>query len=145
MLCQEDVTKNLQANASLALLTSLLLLALPACGGSTSRQLLSVTISPGTASAPNASNGQVQYVATGHYNMAPYEVTPLQATWGVSSFPVKVASITQNGMATCNQGLPSTVAVEDWVQVEPSTCALIDSAGRPGCGNVGGSAQLTCP
>lgn len=43
----------------------LLLVALGCGSGSSSRQLQSMNISPATA------NGQVQFVATGHYNKAP--------------------------------------------------------------------------
>lgn len=107
------------------------------------RQLISVTISPASTTAPSGS--QAQFVATGHYNAAPYTVTPLRATWGASAFPQKIASVTQNGLATCAQGESGATGVEAWVQISGPVCNVIDSAGRPGCGNVWGSAQLTCP
>ncbi len=117
-------------------------LTLAGCGAPTSRQLVSVTISPATATAQG---GQIQFVATGYYNTAPYTVTPLTATWGIGAFPQSLGTINQNGIAACTRGSSGTTAVEAWVQVSPSVCNIIDSAGRPGCGNIWGSAQLTCP
>jgi len=109
-----------------------------------SRQLLSVTIAPTAGTAPG-SNGQIQFVATGHYNTEPYTVTPLAASWGVNN-PLNetVATTDQTGLATCKQGTSGTTAIEAWVQIMPSVCNVIDGAGRPGCGNIGGSAQLIC-
>jgi hypothetical protein len=120
---------------------------LEACGGSSnmSRQLLSVSISPASASAPGSPEGQVQFVATGHYNTEPYTVTPLEAVWGASASPEQIATITQKGLATCSRNASGTTTVEAWVQVSPAVCTVIDSAGRPGCGNVGASAKLKCP
>ncbi|MGA9063641.1 MAG: hypothetical protein WB341_18520 [Terracidiphilus sp.] len=133
----------------LTILPLLLLAFLPvACSNpamNSSRELLSVTIAPSSGTAPAAPNSQVQFVATGTYNTEPYTVTPLQATWGVSSFPQAIASTTQNGLATCASGGSGTTTIEAWVQISPSVCNIIDSAGRPGCGNVGGWAKLICP
>jgi hypothetical protein len=123
-------------------------LLLQGCGGNSTmltRQLLSVTISPVEVTAPGSPASQVQFVATGHYNTEPYTVTPLPATWGTFTSPQKIASTTQSGLATCIQGGSGTTAVEAWVQLMPPVCNVIDSAGRPGCGNIGASAQLTCP
>jgi hypothetical protein len=133
----------------LAILLLLLLTFVPtACSNpamNTSRQLLSVTISPANGTAPAALNSQVQFVATGTYNTEPYMVTPLQATWGVTYYPQAIASTTQNGLATCVSGSSGTTTIEAWVQVAPFVCDVIDTAGRPACGNVSGSAKLTCP
>jgi hypothetical protein len=121
---------------------SLAVVFLQACGQPaqpTQRTLVSVTISPGTA-AP--ANGQTQFVATGHYNTAPYTVAPLDATWGI---PQPAGTIKQNGLAACSKGAAGTTTVEAWVQVEPAACNSIDEDGRPGCGNIGGTAQFTCP
>jgi len=111
------------------------------------RQLLSVTISPASATAPGSAGGQVQFVATGYYNTAPYVVTPLQANWGASHCPKEAATITQDGLATCAQGVSGTTTVEAWVMNPPGApvCNVIDCAGRPACGNIGTAAQLTCP
>lgn len=140
-------------NLSLAVLSVLAtVFLLQACANpSTSvisdHQLLSVTITPATGTA-SGSTGQVQFVATGHYNTEPFTVTPLQANWGVESYPQSIATTDQNGLATCKQGSSGTTIIEAWVMVPPNPpamCNVIDSAGRPGCFNVGGSAQLTCP
>ena len=111
------------------------------------RQLLSVTIAPDSGTA-EGTPGQIQFVATGTYNTAPFTVTPLQADWGVMSFPESIATTTQSGQATCTKGSSGTTTIEAWVMVPPypqAICASVDSAGRPGCDNVGGAAQLTCP
>jgi len=133
----------------LTVLAPLLLVFLPtACSNpamNTSHELLSVTISADTGTAHAAPNNQVQFVATGTYNTEPNRVTPLQATWGVTSYPQAIASTTQSGLATCASGVSGTTTIEAWVQIGPSVCNLVDSAGRPGCGNVAGSAKLICP
>ncbi len=110
------------------------------------RELVSVSITPASGAA-QGTPGQVQFVATGNYNTEPYTVTPLAANWGVTSFPKAIATTTQDGLATCNQGASGTTVIEAWVMVPPNPpamCASMDSAGRPGCFNVGGMAQLTC-
>ena len=114
------------------------------CGAPSGHQLTSVTLSPSKATAQRAA---VQFVATGHYSSAPYTVTPLPATWGIMTAPQQLGTITQNGLAACMKGASGTTTVEAWV-MGPSTapeCACLDSAGRPCCNNIGGSAQLTCP
>jgi hypothetical protein len=108
------------------------------------RRLLSVAVTP-TSGTAQGSPGQIQFVATGTYNTEPFTVTPLEATWGVASYPQAIASATQTGLATCKQGGSGTTQIEAWVQISPAGCDIVDSAGRPGCGNVGGSAKLTCP
>jgi hypothetical protein len=126
------------------LFTLPLILFVQACGNPPTRQLLSVSISPESGTA-QGSPGQAQFVATGTYNTEPYTVTPLTATWGVQSSPQSIATTTQSGLATCKQGSSGGTVIEAWVQVVPAVCNVIDSAGRPGCGNLGASAQLTCP
>jgi hypothetical protein len=129
----------------LAVLSLLFLLCVQSCANpAPTRQLLSVTITPDSGTA-QGNPGQIQFVATGTYNTAPFTVTPLEANWGVMSFPKSIATTTQNGMATCTQGSSGTTTIEAWVQLTPSVCNVIDSAGRPACGNVAGAAQLTCP
>ncbi len=129
---------------------SVLAMALPVmflegCGAPATRKLMSVTISPSAADAKDYPGGVVPFVATGHYNTSPYEVTPLQATWGASTYPAKIASVTQNGMATCSKGASGTTVVEAWVVTATGpVCNVIDSAGRP-CGSVGASVNLNCP
>ncbi len=138
--------KTLRIIFSAFLPLALSLIFLEACGAPASRQLLSVTISPASANASGSTDGQVQFIATGHYSSEPFTVTPLQASWGASAFPQKIATVTQAGLATCAQGVSGETTVEAWVQlVTNPMCDSIDSAGRPGCGNVGAMANLTCP
>lgn len=131
-----------------AVIWLLFLLGVESCANpAPTRELLSVTITPDSGTA-QGNPGQIQFVATGTYNTAPFTVTPLEANWGVMSFPKSIATTTQNGMATCTQGSSGTTTIEAWVMVPPGSgalCNVIDSAGRPGCNNIGGAAQLTCP
>ena len=53
------------------------------CGASSKNmtgQLQSITITPATAAA-GLPGEQIQFTAIGHYNTAPYTVTPQPATW----------------------------------------------------------------
>jgi hypothetical protein len=77
-----------------------------ACGGSTpQREIQSISISPSTADAQDYPNGQVQFVATGAYNLAPITVTPLTANWAVNNSGLAVpVSITTDGLAQCMAG-----------------------------------------
>ncbi len=115
------------------------------CGASPARKLVSVTISPSSAGAKSYPSGQVPFIATGHYNTSPYDVTPLQATWGASASPARIASVTQSGVAICTKAASGITTIEAWVSVVGGPlCNVIDSAGRP-CGTVGAAATLTCP
>lgn len=62
----------------------LLTISLLGCGGGSSRQLLSLTIAPASATAQS---GQAQFTATGQFNQAPMNVTPAMAAWFQSSPP----------------------------------------------------------
>ena len=97
--------------------------------GSTPRTLQSVTVSPTLADAQDFPNGQVQFVATGHFNKAPTSVTPFQlSSWLVSQ--AGIATIDQNGLASCIPG--------------QSGIATIDIA-QFGDGPLMSVAKLTCP
>jgi hypothetical protein len=76
--------KNLRLVFGLSALAIAAVFAL-SCGSSTpvERRLQSITLNPASADADNYANGQVQFVATGHYSTAPVTVSPLSATWGV--------------------------------------------------------------
>lgn len=104
-------------------------------------QLLSITVSPTSGSA-TASGGQVQFVATGHYDSAPMRVTPLQVNWG--TYSKRVGNTSQNGLASC--AAPGTTTIEAWVFLQNSgpVCTVIDPAGMP-CGTINARAQFTCP
>jgi len=123
------------------------------CG---SRQIQSLTVSPASADAQNYPGGKVPFVATGHYNMGPTTVTPLQANWSVLSeqvlngvktlLPTTDVSVDTNGVAQCAAGASGTYAVGAWVETNPSgaVCQVIGPFGAP-CNSVLGTAQLTCP
>ena len=130
----------------LSLPLALLIMPIQSCGAPPERQLLSVSISP-TAGAPGVGSDQVQFVATGYYNTEPYVVTPLQADWGACAYPLKVATVTQDGLATCAKGASGTISVEAWVINPPGApvCNVVDCAGRSPCSSIGAAAQLTCP
>jgi hypothetical protein len=115
------------------------------CGGT--RQLQSITLSPASADARNYSNGQVQFTATGHYNMSPGAVTPQSAEWGTcyQNVPTQAVSVTSAGLAQCGSGAVGnyTVFASDLVS-SGSSCTVVTACGG-GCSIVQGTAQLTCP
>jgi hypothetical protein len=66
------------------LLALLLLFLLSGCGSN--RQLQSITVNPASAAA-TTQGGQVQFTATGQFNMSPMTTTPATVAW-FPSFPV---------------------------------------------------------
>jgi hypothetical protein len=115
------------------------------CGSSSTPtgQLQFITISPATAVAP-APDGQVQFTATGHYNAAPYTVSPQSAAWGAcyQNASTTAASVNSAGLAQCQaQGGPS--ATYSIFAFDPTNCGAITACGG-GC-TIVGTAQLTCP
>ena len=80
--------------------------------------LQSITISPPTASAL-APNGQVQFTATGHYNISPYTVTPQPALWGAcyQNAPTNAVSVNSTGLAQCV--VPDGPVVTYGVRIRP--------------------------
>jgi hypothetical protein len=108
-------------------------------------QLQSITISPATASAPTV-DGQVQFTATGHYNGAPYMLTPQPATWGAcyQNAPTTDVSVTSTGLSQCSQagGGPQSTTYSVFA-FDPTNCGAINACGG-GC-TIVGTAQLTCP
>jgi len=127
------------------------LLSILACGGNTHvmgalppRQLMSVTVTPATATAQNTFR-QVQFSAMGSFNMAPMSAVP-QVTWSIAdpsmmmSVPAGV-TINQNGLASCST-FSGMVTVQATASMDPSM-----SMSQMGMmtSNVTGTAQLTCP
>ncbi len=117
------------------------------CGSSTSisgliRQPQSITLNPATADAQDYPGVQVQFTATGHYNTAPYTVTPQSATWGAcyQNAPTMTVSATNGGLAQCANGASGTYTI---IAFDTTTCNVISACGK-GC-TVVGTAQLTCP
>jgi hypothetical protein len=132
-------------------LSALLAVALcPACSPFQSHQLQSITVTPLSADAKNYPNGQVQFVATGQYNISPLAVTPLTATWGTctqQAAATTAVSVTQTGLAQCAAGASGTYTV--WANdplpsgADTSNC-LAQTACGGGC-TIQANAQLTCP
>lgn len=121
-------------------------LAALSCGASSTgvRQLEAVTLSPAAANATDYPDGQVAFVATGHYNAAPITVSPLAARWGTcyQGGSTTAISVTQAGIAQCALGAVGSYTV--WADDPPLgiSCNAITACGG-GC-FVAGTAQLTC-
>ncbi len=127
-----------------------------ACGSS--RKLLSITVSPASADAQGYRNGEVPFVATGHYNSSPVTVTPLQANWGAALFQSEngtmvptngAVSVDANGVAKCGTSASGTYSIAASVQLPYSgpalPCPSPVYSNEAACPNVVGTAQLTCP
>lgn len=130
-------------SSALVLVASLAL----SCGTSTSSApnpagLQSITVTPPTASAL-ATNGQVQFTATGHYSMPPYTVTPQPALWGTcyQNAPTTAVSVTSSGLAQCVLPDDPTVTYSIFA-FDPTNCNAITACG--GGSTIMGAAQLTC-
>jgi hypothetical protein len=114
---------------------------------SSNRQLLSIALSPATADAQDYPDGQVQFMASGYYNSAPYTVAPLSAGWGTcyQEASTSAISVSRTGLAQCAIGAVGTYTV--WAHDAPfplgANCLAITACGG-GC-FVAGTAQLTCP
>jgi hypothetical protein len=137
------------------ILSSLGLLLLAAlglyCNPIPAHRLQSITLAPASADASSYPKGEVQFVATGHYDIAPVTVTPLLASWGTCTqqFAATTAvSITQNGLAQCTSGAVGTYTV--WVN-DPITelpGQVYNCPAQNACGGgcvIQANAQLTCP
>jgi len=109
------------------------------------RQPQAITLSPATADALDYPEGQVQFTATGHYNTAPYAVTPQSATWGVcyQNAPTTEVSVTTGGLAQCTSGAVGTYTVFAFDVPSGASCNAMTACGG-GC-SIEGTAQLTCP
>ncbi|MGP0017436.1 MAG: hypothetical protein ACLPHP_02610 [Candidatus Sulfotelmatobacter sp.] len=119
--------------------------------GSQGDPLQSITLSPATADAQDYPNGQVPFIATGHYIDPSRTVTPLSAGWGTcyqasptQQAPTSEVSVTPTGVAQCTPGAVGTYTI--WANDPPYSgveCLAITVCGG-GC-FVAGTAQLTCP
>jgi hypothetical protein len=121
------------------------------CSAAPQHQLQSITLNPATADAQDYPNGQVPFVATGHYNIAPMTVTPLSASWGTctSQFTAAAAvSVTQNGMAQCASGAAGTYTVWANDPLPMSSTGVYSCPAATACGGgcvIQANAQITCP
>jgi len=119
------------------------------CGAS-SRQLVSVTISPSSADAINFPGGQVQFVATGTYSRQPLtaQLTSADVTWCVGTsdghcagFIRTGATVNANGLAQCDSGFSGPLTI---LAGKPQSQQTLN----PDLGvqlRVFGTAQMTCP
>ena len=132
----------------LAIVLVLIVLTLTNCGGSSNgaRMLLSVTVSPASADAQQSAGGQVQFTATGTYNLPPTTVTPLtNVVWTVnrpafSGLATKASDpgIDANGMAQCSATSQGTSTINATAAKDPSQPVSLSN-------EVAGSAHLMCP
>ncbi len=109
------------------------------------RQLQSISVTPQSANAQNFTNKQVQFSATGTYNMSPMSGMP-QVLWSIgspfSTMPAPAGvTINQMGMAQCTT-FSGTVTIMATAPMDPgmplSQMGMMTS-------NVSGMAQLNCP
>lgn len=124
--------------------------ALVACGsnmGMTSnRQLQSITVTPASGMASATNNKEVQFTATGHFNMDPMTAMVPQVTWSLASSDPMVmgtpagVTINSNGMAQCTtfSGMVTVMATAPMNSGMPISQMGMNQ-------NVTGMAQLTCP
>ena len=119
------------------------------CGSSmnsnSAHLLQSIALSPATADARDYPGGQVQFTATGFYNVDPKTVTPLTAGWGscYQNAPTSAVSVSSAGLAQCASGAAGTYTVFADDASGSVNCTAITACGG-GC-QVSGSARLTCP
>jgi hypothetical protein len=148
---------------------NILSLAIAGCGGTammngaaSARELQSMTVTPAAADARNSPNSQVQFMATGMFNMAPTTVTSLPVVWSVGNppfmsptpMPMSMSSsmagsaatssgptINGNGLAQCN-GFVGIVTIE---ATAPSDPGVPLSQMNSMMSVVTGRANMTCP
>jgi hypothetical protein len=124
-------------------------LVIAGCGGnmmSSSRQMLSLAVTPASADAQNFPGGKVQFMATGTFSAAPMTVASPAVLWSIGN-PfgpppgMPAASVDSNGVAQCN-GFTGTAIVEATAPTEPLIPLLQMNSTTV---TVSGSAQLICP
>ena len=113
--------------------------AMVACAGNPQRHLLSVAVTPSTASAQDFPNGQVPFTAVGSFDKSPSPATLNPAV--LDAFPIPnppdAVSIDQNGVAQCKAGFTGTVSLRGGqFQCGPTPTSA--------CKLIYGIAQLTC-
>jgi len=113
------------------------------------RQLMSLTVMPAAADAQKSPTGQVQFTATGSFNMAPMSVMSPVVHWSIGNpfatpMPMAMspsASIDGNGVAQCN-GFVGIATIEATAPADTSASITRMSAMTR---NVTGIAQMICP
>jgi hypothetical protein len=113
------------------------------------RQLTSLMVTPSAADAQKFPNGQVQFMATGAFNMAPMSVMSPVVRWSIGNpfatptpMPMSPSpSIDANGVAQCN-GFVGIATIEATAPADPNaSISQMNVMTR----NVSGMAQLICP
>lgn len=107
-----------------------------ACGGSSTRQLQSISIS-------QAMNGaQIQFVATGTFSAAPTTVTPLPVFWSIDLPPAQYNLTNQPFVVQCTVSGPVPGPIIAWAPANPGapSSGLLSSTRM-----VTGSTGATCP
>jgi hypothetical protein len=130
-------------NFQLAILVVALTVTL-SCGNSL-RELVAMNLSPSVADAQNYPNGQVQFTASGTYNLYPLTGPVQPALWSIykPQNTQNIPTITQNGLAQCGSAV-GTFSVQAYAVSNPSASQtpqnLLTSKQA-----VLGLASLTCP
>lgn|SRR5215472_5796606 len=136
---------------------TLSLLLFAGCGGGStmngsSRMMQGLAVTPSSADAQKSPNGQVQFMATATFNMAPMTATSPVVRWSIGNpfaTPTPMAmsmstgqpSISGNGMAQCN-GFVGIATIEATAPADPSMgISQMNAMTR----NVSGMASLICP
>lgn len=109
------------------------------------RLLLVVSVDPVSANASHFDSGQVQFIASGTFNMSPTTVNPLGGViWTVdhpafSGLPdMGDATISANGVARCATAFSGSVTVFATAPADPTQPVSLSNEKV-------GTAQLVCP
>ena len=112
---------------------------------SNGRLLVAVSVNPNSIDPVNLPNGQVQFTATGTFNMSPTSVEPMaNVVWTIdrpafSAMPDSSnAFIDSNGVAHCAQGFIGTAQVFATAPANPNQPVSMQN-------QVVGTATLMCP
>jgi len=109
------------------------------------RLLVVVSVDPVSANAAQFTNGQVQFTASGMFNISPTRVNPLgNVIWTVdrpafSGIPdLGHATISSNGLAQCAMDFSGTVTVIATAAADPTQPVSLSNEKV-------GTAQMICP
>jgi len=106
------------------------------CGGSSRHNLVSITVSPASATAVSP-KGTVQFTAIGNFNSAPMTQN-IAVSWSSSAAGL-IANINSNGLATC---IAPSSPPGNPVQIQASSSG--NANGDPLFGTIEGTASLIC-
>lgn len=106
------------------------------CGGSSGRQLQSISISQ------TVNGNQIQFVATGTFSAAPTTVSPLPVFWTIDLPPGQYSLTTQPFVVQCTVSGQVPGPIVAWAPADPNAPS---SGSLTGTKMVTGSAGATCP